>query len=226
MRFWLVLGLSFTLCSHSAVGQSSTDSESAADTLSAASEPAGADKPTGASEPTVIDEPAVRVTVRDSEGERQLQGRVVVKAQDGGLLLEEPNGRLQIIPSGQVMSQESSGEAFEYLSPDGMSEYLLSVTGAEFQIHQTEHYVLCSAANDEYTEFCGKLLELVYQEFYEEFGRMKSLELHEPRTLLPVIIFATSQDFSTYAKRQHPEVDFADTPVITRSGTTRVCCWT
>ncbi|MBL8814646.1 MAG: DUF1570 domain-containing protein [Planctomyces sp.] len=162
--------------------------------------------------PSFAGEELERFVIRELKSSRTIEGRLVFEGVDGGIWVEDRAGRLISVPGDEIESREVTSEAFVHFTADELALKLKQEAGPDFEILQTDHYVICSSANSVYTEFCGKLLELVFQEFFEEFAKSRGLSIREPSYKLPIVIFATPKDFGAYASRQHPEVDFSDTP--------------
>ncbi|MCX7385400.1 MAG: DUF1570 domain-containing protein [Planctomycetales bacterium] len=121
-----------------------------------------------------------------------LTGRIVAEIPNSAVLLEERNGRLHQISAGQIQAREDTAEPF-------------------VRITETAHYVVCSNSAPEYVEFCGKLLEVVFDQYFLFMAEQK-IEVTAPIQRLPIVIFASSGEFQTFAAKQHPEISFADTP--------------
>ena len=130
---------------------------------------------------------------------------------NSALLLEEPNGQLHQIPARQIRSREDALKPFMPLTSSELAADLLLQVPAGFEITETEHYVICSNSAAEYVEFCGKLLELVFDQYFRFMADQK-IEVTQPPRRLPIVIFASTSEFQTFAARQHPEISFADTP--------------
>jgi hypothetical protein len=161
--------------------------------------------------PLVPADPLLRVTIREGEQTRIAEGRSLVDAQDGGILLEERNGRLRLLSPDVIASRFEQPESFRRMSGEEVATDLLTQVPAGFEAIETPHYVLCFSSAEEYAEFCGKLLEKVFDEYFQF---MKTHEIHvvAPVGKLPVIVFLSESDFRKYAEAQHPETSFADTP--------------
>ena len=127
------------------------------------------------------------------------------------LLLEKRNGQIATIAVDSIQSEEKIDEAWTPLSPEELADELLLQLGAAFAIHQTEHFVICSDASERYTDYCGRLLEKVHDEFIR-FVKNGDLETDADLRPLPVIIFGQVGAFQEHAAKQHPETDFSDTP--------------
>lgn len=167
--------------------------------------PTQADEPDAS--PTIV---TVVLTSAESSGVR-LSGKLIVEAQDGGLLLEDAAGRIHILNPTDFSDRADSGLPFVHLSDDALAAELLDNSGVNFAILQTEHFTLCSDASDLYTAYCGRLLEKVFEEYMEFFEESK-LSVKVPQFRLPVLIFGDSARFQAFARQQHPETDFAHVP--------------
>ena len=154
----------------------------------------------------------VEVQQRLSANEnRSLIGRILAKAQDGGLLLEDQSGRIHQLKADQVLELRQLPDPYIRLPPDQLAAHLLSEIGDGFAVTETEHYLICSDASELYTEFCSRLLEKVHTEFRKLFEQ-SSIRLNTVSDKLPVIIFRNAERFQQFARRQHPETDFTDVP--------------
>lgn len=156
------------------------------------------------------DDTTWKITVGEPKT-RVLTGRIVAEIPDSALLLQERNGRLHQIPARRVLSREDTWERFVPMTSAELAEDLVRQVPAGFEITETEHYVVCSNSAPEYVEFCGKLLEVVFDQYFSFMAELK-VEVTEPSLRLPIVIFADSSEFQTFSARQHPEISFADTP--------------
>ena len=169
------------------------------------------------SKPAFADGPSeklVHVTLASDESTSPpqiLSGRVVLTSQDGGVLLEERNGTLHNLTPPRFSNIETSKEEFRYLTIDELSAQLIERFSSAFGIHQSPHFVICSAGSDAFTEHCGQLLEKVYSEFFEFFDE-SGVTIHNPDAPLVVVIFGQAAQLRHYAAQQHPETKFEDVP--------------
>lgn len=147
----------------------------------------------------------------DGEAVTKLTGRVLAEIPDGGILLEEPSGRLHNLTPQQFVSLTARFDEFSYLTPDELAAMLLQQAGGGSTIQQTEHFVICSDASELYTAFCGRLLEKVVVE-YLKFFEDSDVPLKKLTAKLPVLVFRDTARFQEFAHRQHPDTDFTDVP--------------
>ncbi len=162
------------------------------------------------SRPCVADDSTWNLKLDDATGE-VLSGRIISEIPGSAVLLEERNGKLHQIAAKRIKSRDAAEFPFAPLTSMELAIDLLSQVSGEFEITETEHYVICSNSASEYVEFCGKLLESVFEQYFRVMGELK-VAVNPPLRKLPVVVFANASDFQAFAKKKHPEVSFEETP--------------
>ena len=154
-----------------------------------------------------------RVTFADDKSvTRTVDCRILLTAQDGGLLLEGRDGKLWTVSPKQLEKSESSDETFQPLPADQLGQQLQQEL-IEFgikspsEIIQTKHYVICSTAGRKYGEWVGGLFERLYDAFHL-FWKEDDLNLHEPEFLLAAFVLKDQTEFVQLAT-QHDGADAA-----------------
>jgi hypothetical protein len=141
-----------------------------------------------------------RVAFRDATGnERQVDGRVLVEAVDGGILLQGPDGRLWTVEKEQLVSREATAEIFKPLPPEALGRQIAAELGGNWEIVVTKHYVVCSRAGKSYTQWCGALFERLYAAFQNYWKR--GVKLNDPEFPLVALVFADEQQFADFATK-------------------------
>lgn len=173
--------------------------------------------------------PAVRLhhlTWTDAKSEsRTVAGRVLLEAQDGGLLLEGRDGRLWNVSPNQLQTHERTDSEFRSLSAEELGQQL-SREVAEFGIKTptriviTKHYVICSTAGQKYAEWCGSLFERLHDAF-QAYWKTAGLELREPEFPLPAIVLKDHAQFTEFATK-HDRPDAAQSPGYFSEPTNRI----
>lgn len=145
-------------------------------------------------------DPAEQVTfAEDRDADRRtVEGRVLIEAVDGGLLLEDRQGVLWAITPDRLQDRLPTGRPFEPLDRDALAQALQQEAGSGFQIVGTRHYVLCTSADKAYAEWVGSLFERLLRGFLQ-FWRQAGWELEEPSRPLPALVFRTQQEYAAYA---------------------------
>ncbi|MBL8811445.1 MAG: DUF1570 domain-containing protein [Planctomycetaceae bacterium] len=141
----------------------------------------------------------------------RVDGYVVAPMPDGGVLLEHRNGRLEMIKGAAISERSETEFEFQRMNDEEMGTYLTSLTGPEFHISQTDHYIICANTSEAYAEYVGRLLDRVYGE-YSKFVTELGAPFKAPTEKFPVIILGSVNEFQEFAKQQHPETSFEDTP--------------
>lgn len=129
--------------------------------------------------------------------EQLIKGRVLVRAQDGGLLLLGRDGQIWSIPSTNLIEhREQIGTPFVPYTSKQMGEEIQDELGSEFRVLKTRHYVICFNTSREFAKWCGGLFERLYKRF-TNYWRKRDFPVSEPEFPLPVLIFA---DYRSYAQ--------------------------
>ena len=148
--------------------------------------------------------PLHEVTLRDADGnEQRITSRVLVKAADGGLLLEDRTGRLWTVTTEQLISDETLNETFAVLSPDELSAALtteLNEAGdfGELASTNSEDYVVVSNTGQPYVDWTIAMLERLHDAF-RAFWSRQGFETHDPEFPLPVVILRSRDEFAKLA---------------------------
>ncbi len=143
--------------------------------------------------------PLVHVTfVDDSEQTVTVDGKVVVEAADGGILLLGRDGRLWSVTPKQKRGVEPAGRPFSLLTADELGHALIDELGPQFQFLKTRHYVIATGAGPRYAVGCGDLFERLLDAFLAHW-KGRGLDLSDPPGPLPAIVFPDERSFKAYA---------------------------
>ncbi|MDA0588729.1 MAG: DUF1570 domain-containing protein [Planctomycetota bacterium] len=155
--------------------------------------------------PLPTSDPLVRVRLRDAaDQETTVDGRLLVRAKDGGLLVEARSGRLWTVTPDRLVEETAvEGKLFSPLTKEELGEHLIEElreagNKSDFLIHTTDHYVVCTDTSQAYAEWCGGLLERLHKAF-GVFWTARDLEVREPEFPLPVVILKTQTEFAELA---------------------------
>jgi hypothetical protein len=142
-----------------------------------------------------------RVVFRHNDQQRQLQGRVVVEAQDGGLLFQTPDDALWAIEPDRLVQRTRDDAPFRLLSRDELSKKLLAELPEGFDVLSTAHYLICYNTSREYAQWVGSLFERLYLAFTNYWGR-RGFHLSEPALPLVAIVFADRASYSQHTRAE------------------------
>ena len=145
--------------------------------------------------------PLESVSFLDERNEpRDVQAAVLVEAEDGGVLLIEPDGRMWAVDKPQLKSRTRTEQVFAPLDAVALGKSLLEELGPGFEVVTTKHYVVATNAGKPYAEWSSALFERLYASFHT-FWTQRGLELKEPEFPLSAIILADQQQFAAFATK-------------------------
>lgn len=141
---------------------------------------------------------AIDYVTLEKEGIRhQIQGRVVVEAQDGGLLVMDRTGKLWTVTPEEKREHTTDELPFKPFNPEEMGKEILKELPKGFQVHTTAHYVICYDTSRGYARWCGTLLERLYGTF-TNFWDKKKFDLNEPEMPMVAVVFSDKATFHRY----------------------------
>jgi hypothetical protein len=140
--------------------------------------------------------------VLDRDGAKvYLSGRIVVEAQDGGVLLLDQKGKLWTAQPDEIKERSKDEFPFRPLDKKKLAEAMLKELPEGFEVHTTAHYLICHNTSKAYAQWCGSLFERLYFGF-TNFWKRRGMKLHEPEMPLVAIVFADERSYKRYAVNQ------------------------
>jgi hypothetical protein len=159
----------------------------------------------GRAAPPVAEEAAaaaerVAVVVRGDEGERALEGTVVIEAADGAMLLELDDQRLELLQGNEIRSRRSVDAPADSPTPREEAKRILAELPEGFDLLVTRHYVICFDTSRAYAQWCGALFEKLHDAFIN-YWRKAGVEVEAPRRPLVIVIFSDRERYEAHAAR-------------------------
>jgi hypothetical protein len=142
-----------------------------------------------------------RVTMKRDGIEQELIGRIIVTADDGGVVLEARDGLLWTIPPEEQVAKTSDAEPFAPYKPDELAARMLKELPAGFDTLQTKHYLICFNTSRAYAQWCGSLFERLYQGFTNYWSN-RGFEPRAPDRLLVAVVFADRATYGRFARAE------------------------
>ncbi|MFV1968806.1 MAG: DUF1570 domain-containing protein, partial [Pirellulaceae bacterium] len=130
-----------------------------------------------------------------------VSGKVLVEAQDGGVLLQDPAGVLWAVTADELEKREQDQVPFQPLDKGALKEHLLREMPAGFRIHTTVHYVICYNTSEAYARWCGALFERLFLAF-RTFWRERDFDFQDPDTPLAALVFNSKRSYANYAREE------------------------
>jgi hypothetical protein len=150
------------------------------------------------------------VLAQVERGEKRIEGKVLVEAVNGGLLMLARDGMLWPLQPEEILSRKQDPRPFQPLSNDETARQLLDEMPPGFRIHQTAHYTICYNTSLPYAQWCGSLYERLYRGFFN-YWKNRGWTLSEPEFRLVALVFDSRETFIRYG---HPEVGEAVNSMI------------
>lgn len=151
--------------------------------------------------PARSETPLERLTFNDeAKVTRTVAGRVLLDAEDGGVLLQGQDGRLWNIEKEHIATREPTGRTFEPLSAEQLGKQVATEVGGECDVVVTRHYVICSRAGKPYAQWCGALFERLYAAFHN-YWKQRGVKLRDPEFPLIAVVFANDRQFAEFATK-------------------------
>ncbi len=130
-------------------------------------------------------------------------GRILIEAADGGILLQTNDGQLYQLDRANIHERAKLDEPFKPLAPQILAERLVSEMPAGFRSYNTPHYVIVYDTSRTYAQWTSSLLERLNKAF-TNYWQGQGIELHEPEFPLPILLFATHQEYEQAAREDLP----------------------
>lgn len=143
---------------------------------------------------------AERVEVRSADGGRTVEGTVLVESLDGGLLLERPDDRLELLQPESIVSRTTIDPPAADETPREWGRRILGELPPGFDLLVTKHYVICFDTSRAYAQWCGALFERLHDAF-GNFWRQAGFPLTDARRPLTVVIFSDRRRYEAVATR-------------------------
>ena len=141
------------------------------------------------------------VVLRREGKQIEVAGKLLVTAQDGGLLLMANDGVLWAVTPDELVSKSSDAAPFEPLGAKELGAKLLAELPAGFDRYDTAHYLIVYNTSRGYAQWCGSLFERLYMAFTNYWTR-KGFELSEPEFPLVALVFADRRSYADYARAE------------------------
>jgi hypothetical protein len=144
---------------------------------------------------------ADHVTLRRDGKTLEVEGRVILTAQDGGILLLARDGVLwNIVPAEQVRTRRDE-TPFRPLGPQEMARSVQAELPRRFDVYQTPHYVIVYDTSRAYAQWCGSLFERLYGAFRNAWSH-RGFEPGEPEFPLVAVVFADKRSYAKFSEKE------------------------
>jgi hypothetical protein len=141
------------------------------------------------------------VSFRRDGKETSISGRLLVKAEDGGLMVMSADGQLWTVQPDDLIDHRSDESPFVPQAANEAARAMLAQLPAGFEVHRTAHFVICHNTSRAYAQWCGSLYERLYSGFIN-YWRQRGLELQRPALPLICVIFANQGSYRQFSEEE------------------------
>lgn len=131
----------------------------------------------------------------------QVSGKLVVEAEDGGLLVLDRAGVLWAVTPAEKTAHTKDELPFSPYDKEALSQQLLNELPSGFRIHTTAHYLIAYNTSQPYAQWCGGLLERLYAAF-TNYWEKRDFQLTVPAGPLVALVFDDKNSFSQYGRAE------------------------
>jgi hypothetical protein len=165
--------------------------------------PSGAPTTTTTKQTQASAHQAERVIYRQGTENKTLEGRVIVAAADGGLLLQSDDGMLWTIEGPHLIDRQASDKPFKAATQAEMATRLTGELPPGFNVLTTQHYVIGYDTSRVYAQWAGSLFERLHRAF-TNYWEGKGLPLRDPEFPLVVLIFSEHGSYDQASREDLP----------------------
>ena len=139
------------------------------------------------------------ITFRNGDQQRTEVGKILIEAQDGGVMLQADDGHIWTLQPENIVSRESSDADFESINADEMERRLLEQMSDDFSVYRTQHYLIVYNSSEAYAKQVGGLFEQLYRGFFT-YWKNQRWNLPEPDFPLVALVLRDHASFLTHAR--------------------------
>lgn len=140
-----------------------------------------------------------RVTFQRDSRTQEVNGRLLLTAKDGGLLVMGRDGVIWAIQPNEQIKHTSDAAEFKPFTKDELSKRVLANLPKGFRVYSTAHYMIFHDTSPAYAQWCGALFERLYSAF-TNYWTNKGAAVTKPELPLIAVIFSNRDDYVQYAK--------------------------
>ncbi|MCA9185931.1 MAG: DUF1570 domain-containing protein [Pirellulaceae bacterium] len=141
------------------------------------------------------------VTVSRGGTTSHVEGRILVEAEDGGVLMLATDGVLWAVQPQELEKRTSDQVPLKMLDRKQLTETVLASLPPGFAAYDTAHYVIFYNTSRGYAQWCGALYERLYRGFYNFWSR-RGMKLSDPEMPLIAMVFQDQADYVDHARAE------------------------
>jgi hypothetical protein len=140
------------------------------------------------------------VTLRRGGDQQYVDGRIILEAQDHGLLFLSRDGVIWRILPTEIVNHTSDAAPFHAYPKEELIRRTLADLPKGFNVQQTEHYMIFYNGSKAYAQWCGALFERLFMAFRNAWSR-QGFEMTKPEFPLVAVVFADKPSYVRYSEK-------------------------
>ena len=142
-----------------------------------------------------------QVVLKKSTKAKTLSGRVMAEAEDGGILLQTPDGVMWPLQPDEYANRVKDDTPFKPLTRDELASRIQAELPSGFKVHSTANYVICYNTSTAYAQWCGTLYERLFRGF-RNYWENRGFDLKDPEFPLVALVFDRRESYLRYVREE------------------------
>jgi hypothetical protein len=163
------------------------------------------------------------VTFTRQQQSQTITGKLVTKAEDGGLMLMTSDGRAWTIQPSEIKEHRTNEQPFVPLKSAELAKQLVQELPAGFKVHTTVNYIVAYNTSKVYAEWVGGLLERLHTGF-QNYWKKLGFALQPSEFPLVVLVFDSQENYAEFTK-QELQGDARQVVAFYSMATNRICLY-
>lgn len=143
---------------------------------------------------------ADELTITRNGATTEIQGEIVVEAQDNSILFRARDGQLKIFKPGEIQDKTDDDSIVKPLSKKELGKQLLSELPDGFRVFEAGNFVIAYQTEKSYARWVGGLYNRLSKGFNTYWSKKKKFKLNKPEYPLGVIIFASRPQYARFVQ--------------------------
>lgn len=133
----------------------------------------------------------------------ELEGEILIEAQNKSLYFRQNTGRIWFVEPEQIKNKVDDDKDIKPITKKALGKQLLKELPAGFRIYETKHYVIAYQTNVAYARWVGGLYESrLYGAFEKFWEKRKKFKLEDPVYPFAAIVFASRPQYQQFVDRE------------------------
>jgi hypothetical protein len=144
---------------------------------------------------------ADEIVFTQSQQKYELQGEILVEADDGGVLFRDSAGKLWLVQANELQSRKVDEKTRGYLSAKELAAQVLTELPNGFRTEISDHFIVAYNTERAYAKYISGLYERLLRGYTNYWKSKHKWKLSEPAQPLVVILFSDQEEYAAFVRR-------------------------